>query len=83
MKNEPRVPEPDPNTMSNWLRDALRGAAGLDPVDVANDAEYLAAYLRQGARDWQKSLHEVFAAADRGEPYAIAYLESQRPGESR
>ena len=53
-----RVPQPDPRTASKWLRAALASAAGLDPVDLANDAEYLHALLRQQADD-----HAAFVQA--------------------
>ena len=36
----------DPHT-SDWLRNALRSALERDPVDVANDAEYLRNILTQ------------------------------------
>lgn len=34
---------------SDWLKNALRAAAGRDPVDAANDADLLAALLDQRA----------------------------------
>ena len=35
----------DDPAASKWLKDALRSAMLRDPVDVANDAEYLASLL--------------------------------------
>jgi hypothetical protein len=58
----PRVPEPDPRTASRWVREALRMAEGRDPVDAANDAEYVAALLAQRAGD----VHEAFATVHVG-----------------
>lgn len=37
---------------SQWLKDALRGALGRDPVEAVNDAELLAAVLDARLRRW-------------------------------
>ena len=46
-----RIQQPDPRTASDWLMRALATAEDRDPVDAANDAEYLAALLAQRAAD--------------------------------
>ena len=37
----------DDPAASKWLKDALRSALGRDPVDAANEAEYLAKILAE------------------------------------
>lgn len=46
----------DPST-SNWMRQALTGALGCDPVDAANDAHVLKQLLEHRA-------DAILAAAD-------------------
>lgn len=46
-----RVPGIDPRTSSGWLLKAFDSALKRDPVDAANDAEYLGALLAQRADD--------------------------------
>lgn len=48
-------------TASYWLKDALRSAMARDPVDAANDAEFLSAVLAEIA-------DERIAAATRNPP---------------
>ena len=50
-----RVPGLDPRTASGWLLKAFDSALKRDPVDAANDAEYLAALLGQRAADLAKA----------------------------
>ena len=46
-----RVPEPDPRSSSKWLINAWETLKGRDPVDAANDAEYLLALCNQRCED--------------------------------
>lgn len=38
------------DTAHTWLKNALRSARNLDPIDVASDAEFLCSFLDARAR---------------------------------
>ena len=60
-----RIPEPNHLSASTWLLTTYDAAKRRDPVDAANDAEYLAALLRQRADDaMQEAFDDDDACAD-------------------
>lgn len=55
----------DPSS-SQWLRDALRSALDRDAVDAANDAEFLAKLLAEGAEPPDLQFTFTFTARRKG-----------------
>ena len=53
-----RVPEPDPRSSSKWLINAWETLKDRDPVDAANDAEYLLALCNQRCADYVVEMTE-------------------------